>query len=92
MWLPSRLLSLYPCYCLYCKVFYKHASVYKFIVFQMLIVLNDIAVFFYLPAKPLCLTYFCWYSGLDTVIVEAEPEEAVGDPHRELEWQPDDVM
>ena len=53
---------------------------------------NDIAVFFYLPAKPLCLTYFCWYSGPDTVVVETEPEEAVGDPQRVLEWQPDDVM
>ena len=51
-----------------------------------------IVISFHPPAKPLCLTYFCWYSGPDPVVVEAEPEEAVGDPHRELEWQPDDVM
>ena len=58
----------------------------------MFIVLKNYCCIFHLPAKPLRLTYFCWYSGPDTVVVEAEPEEAVGDPHRELEWQPDDVM
>ena len=34
-----------------------------------------------------------WYSGIEPVaFVEEEPEEAVGEPQRVIEWQPDDVM
>ena len=36
---------------------------------------------------------FLWYSGLVPVIAyEEEPEEAVGEPQRLVEWQADDVM
>ena len=33
-----------------------------------------------------------WYSGIEPVAFEEEPEEAVGEPQRVIEWQPDDVM
>ena len=64
----------------------------KLIVFQMLYCSNCYCYIFHPPAKPLCLIYFYWYSGPDPVVFEAEPEEAVGEPQRVIEWQPDDVL
>ena len=85
MWLPSRLFILVPLllFILHSLLQNMHLFISSldfkcFTVFKMILL-----YLFHLPAKPLCLTYFCWYSGPDTVVVEAEPEEAVGDPHRE---------
>ena len=45
------------------------------------------------PARPSCLTHFLWYSGPAPVFaLEEEPEEAVDEPQRLVEWQADDVM
>ena len=45
------------------------------------------------PARPSCLTQILWYSGLAPVIAfEEEPEEAVGEPQRLVEWQADNVI
>ena len=47
--------------------------------------------------SPTCQTVvsdpFLWYSGPAPVFaLEEEPEEAVGEPQRLVEWQADDVM
>ena len=65
----------------------------KLIVFQMLYRLQMLLLyrFTHLPNRRVWPIY-CWYSGPDPVVVEAEPEEAVGELHRVIEWQPDDVM
>ena len=33
-----------------------------------------------------------WYSGLDVVVFEEEPQEAAGEPQRLVEWQADNVI
>ena len=47
---------------------------------------------FQLLARPSCLILLLWYSGIEPVAFEEEPEEAVGEPQRVIEWQADDVM
>ena len=45
------------------------------------------------PARPVVSDPFLWYSGPAPVIAfEEEPEEAVDEPQRLVEWQADNVM
>ena len=53
-------------------------------------------LFYYYIYSPTCQTVmfdpFLWYSGLDLVVFEEEPEEAAGELQRLVEWQADNVI
>ena len=64
-----------------------------FNVFSIYLSISLIVLSIHPPAGPLCLTHFLWYSGPVPVIAhEEEPEEAVGEPQRLVEWQADNVI
>ena len=51
-----------------------------------------IVISFHPPAKPSVWPINFGTQDPEPVVFEAEPEEAVGEPQRVIEWQRDDVL
>ena len=102
MWLPSCqflfLVTLHDLYCIcilneQCILFYDNYRFNKISLCLRYALISLIVLSIHPPARPSCLTHFLWYSGpVPTIAFEEEPEEAVGEPQRLVEWQADNVI